>query len=132
MASTVRAMWWGRKRYVEYLHAGGQKAPGGRPSRIRLAVIEEAEKELAGLDPETILATETSEEMSEVEKLADLDRYGVVLLLDELRLPVGSRNRNRTAIRLAWNLAEIRYDRVEGGDKQRSRLDELIEDVATC
>ncbi len=65
--------------------------------------------------------------MSEAEQLSDLDRYGVVLLLDELRLPVGSKNRNRTAIRPAWNLAEIRYDRVERGDKQRSRLDELIE-----
>ena len=29
-------------------------------------------------------------------------------------------------------LADVRYERVERGEKQRSRLDELIEDVATC
>jgi hypothetical protein len=135
MARTAEAMRWGRFRKIEYLHASGRKAPGGRPGRIsyrlRRAVIEAAETELAGLDPEAIrMATPSVDEMSEAEQLADLDRYGVVLLLDELRLPVGSKNRNRAAIRLAWNLAEIRYERVERGDKQRSRLDELIEEVA--
>lgn len=135
MARTVEAMRWGCFRKIKYLHAGGRKAPGGRPPRIpdplRRSVIEEGAKELAGLDLETILTAEPPiEEMSEAEQLADLDRYGVVLLLDELRLPVGSKNRNRTAIRLAWNLADIRYERVERGDKQRCRLDELIERVA--
>ena len=129
-------MWWGRKRKVERLHAFGLKAPGGRPPRIpewlRRAAIEEAEKELAGLDLETIRTAESPiDDMNEAEQLADLDRYGVVLLLDELRLLVGSKNQNRTAIRLSWNLADIRYERVERGDKQPSRLDRLIEDLAT-
>jgi hypothetical protein len=69
-------------------------------------------------------------EISEAEQLADMERYGVVLLLDELRLPVGTKNRNRTAIRLAYDLTGIRYERVERGERQRNRLDELIEDVA--
>jgi len=30
--ANVTAMWWGRKRYIERLHAQGLKAPGGRPS----------------------------------------------------------------------------------------------------
>jgi hypothetical protein len=137
MARTVEAMRWGRFRKIKYLHAAGWKAPAGRPPRIpdrlRRSVIEEAENELAGLDLETIrMAEPPIDEMSEAERLADLDRYGVVLLLDVLRLPVGSKNRNRTAIRLAWNLADIRDERVERGDKQRGRLDELIEDVARC
>jgi hypothetical protein len=135
MRRTLTAMWWGRKRKIERLHAFGLRVPGGRPPRIpdwlRRAVIEEAEKELTGLDPEAIMTAEPPiDEMSEGAQLADLDQYGLVLLLDELRLPVGTRNRNRTAIRLAWNLADIRYERVERGDKQRCRLDELIGDVA--
>ena len=112
MARPVAAMWRVRRRKIERLHAVGLKAPGGRPSRIpdrlRRAVIEEAEKELTGLDLETIRAAEPPiDEMSAEEQLADLDRCGVVLLLDELRLPVGLKNRNRSAIRLAGHLADI-------------------------
>jgi hypothetical protein len=91
MARTVEAVRWGRFRKIEYLHAGGRKAPGGRPGRIsyrlRRAVIEEAETELAGLDPEAIrTAVPSIDEMSEAERLADLEQYGLVLLLDELKL----------------------------------------------
>jgi hypothetical protein len=125
----------GRKRYLERRHACGLKAPGGRPPRIpdwlRRAVIEEAEKELAGIDMEALLSGEPLiNEPSDGERLAALERYGVVLLIDELRLSVGTRNRNRAATRLAWKLADLRYERVERGDRQRCRLDELIESVA--
>lgn len=72
----------------------GMKAPGGRPPRIpdwlRREVVEEAEKELAGVDLETILSAEPRfDEMSEAEKLADLDQLGVAMLLDLLRSAVG-------------------------------------------
>ena len=40
-------------------------------------------------------------------------------------------NRNRSAIALAGYAAWTREIRVERGDKQRSKLDELIEAVAT-
>src|SRR6266550_9123441 len=44
MSRTVEAMRWGRFRKLEYLHAVGRKAPGGRPGRIsyrlRRAVID--------------------------------------------------------------------------------------------
>ncbi len=135
MAETVSAMWWGRKHKIERLHALGLKAPGGRPPRIpdwlRRAVLTEAEKELAGLDLETVLTAEPAlEDMTEGEQLADLDQYGLAMLIQVLRPRFGSKNRSRTAIGIAWNLAETRYARVERGDKQRCRLDELIEDVA--
>jgi hypothetical protein len=64
---------------------------------LRHAVVEEAEKGLAGLDLETIRTAEPPiDEMNEAEQWADLDRYGVVLLVDELRLPIGTKNRNKT------------------------------------
>jgi hypothetical protein len=80
-----------------------ERFPCGRPPRIpgwlRREVVEEAEKELAGLDLETILTAEVPfEGMSDAEKLADLDRYGLAMLLDLLRPVVGGRNRSRTAI----------------------------------
>jgi hypothetical protein len=68
--------------------------------------------------------------MTEAEQLADLDQYGLAMLIQVLRPRVGSKNRSRTAIGVAWNLAETRYVRVERGERQRSRLDELIEEVA--
>ena len=125
----------GRRRYIERRHALGMKAPGGRPPRLshslRRGFIEAAEQELAGFDVEAIRTGESPiDEMTEAEQLADMERYGVVLLLDELGLPVGTKNRNRAAIRLAYDLAGIRYERVERGERQRNRLDELIEDVA--
>src|SRR5712691_8515888 len=62
MRRSLTAMWWGRRRMIERRHAFGLKAPGGRPPRIpdwlRRATVEEAEKELAGLDLETIFTTE--------------------------------------------------------------------------
>ncbi len=130
-------MRWGRKRKIERLHALGRKAPGGRPPRmpdwLRRAVLAEAEKELAGLDLETILNAEPElEDMTEEEQLADLDRYGLAMLIQVLRPRVGSKNRSRTAIGVAWNLAEMRYARVERGEKERCRLDHLIEEVAIC
>jgi hypothetical protein len=135
MAETVSAMWWGRKHKIERLHKLGLRAPGGRPPRIpdwlRRAVIQEAEKELAGLDLETVLTAEPAfEDMTEREQLADLDQYGLAMLIQVLRPRVGSKNRSRTAIGVAWNLAETRYVRVERGESRRSRLDELIEEVA--
>jgi hypothetical protein len=135
MARTVEAMRRGRKRYIERRHAFGLKAPGGRPGRIsyrlRRAVIEEAEQDLAGFDLEAIrTGAPLIDEMTETEELADMERYGVVLLLDELRLPVGTKNRNRAAIRLAYSLAGIRFERVERRDRERCHLDELIEDLA--
>jgi hypothetical protein len=56
-------------------------------------------------------------------------RYGLAMLLNLLRPVVAGKNRNRTAVAVAANLAEARYMRVDRGEKQRSRLDELIEDV---
>lgn len=125
----------GRKRYIERLHALGLRAPGGRPPRIpdwlRRAVIEEAEKELAGLDLETILsASPPLDEISEAEKLTDLARFEAAMLLDLLRPAVGHKNRSRSAITFAWEVGEARRLLVERGDKQRTRLDELIEAVA--
>ncbi len=103
------------------------------PDWLRRAVLAEAEKELAGLDLETILNAEPElEDMTEEEQLADLDRYGLAMLIQVLRPRVGSKNRSRTAIGVAWNLAEMRYARVERGEKERCRLDHLIEEVAIC
>ena len=135
MARTINALRWGRIRSIERRRALGLKVPGGRPSRIpdwlRYALVEEAEKQLAGLDLDAIrTARPPIDEMSEADQLPDLERYGLVLLLDELRLPVGTKNRNRAAIRLAWNLADLRYERIERGARQRCRLDELIEFIA--
>jgi len=136
LASTISAMRWGRFRRMEYRHALGLKAPGGRPSRIpdelRRLVIEEAEKECAGCDPDAIRAAEPPPGQSEAEELADLDVYWLVLLLAELRLPVGTKNRNRVALRIAFGLADVRYERVKRGDRQRCRLDQLIEELALC
>jgi hypothetical protein len=97
---------------------------------LRRAILTEAEKELAGLDLETI-PTAALEDMTEGEQLADLDQYGLAMLIRVLRPRVGSKNRSRTAIGV-WNLAQTRYIRVDRGERQRCRLDELIEDVATC
>jgi hypothetical protein len=108
---------------------------GGRPPRIpdwlRRAIVADAEKELDGLDPETILATKpASEEMSEAEKLAHLDRMGVAILVGLLRPAVGEKNRNGKAIAFAAEVAEVRELRVDRGEKQRTRLDWLIEDAS--
>ena len=135
MARTVRAMWWGRKRRIERLHAMGLKAPGGRPPRIpdwlRRAVVAETEKELAGLDLEAILTAELPfEEMSDAVKLAGLDQFFVTVLADILRPTVSDKNRNRSAISCAWRASQIRQLRMERREKHRSRLDELIEDLA--
>jgi hypothetical protein len=137
MTETVSAMWWGRKRMIERRHSFGLKAPGGRPPRVpdwlRRAVLVEAEKELDGVDLETVLIAEPDfEHMTEGEQLSDLDQYGLAMLIKVLRPRVGSKNRSRTAIGVAWNLAETRYVRVERGERQRCRLDELIEVVAMC
>jgi hypothetical protein len=79
---------------------------------LRRTVIEEAEKELAGLDLETVLTAEPAfEDMTEGEQPADLDQYGLAMLIQVLRPRVGSKNRSRTAIGVSWNLAEIRYFR---------------------
>jgi hypothetical protein len=109
--------------------------PGGRPPRIpdwlRRAFVEEAEKELAGFDLETFLATELPfEDMSNAGKLAHLERLGTAMLLDPLRQAVGDKNRNRSAIAVARDLAGARRMRVKQGARQRNRLDELIEAVA--
>jgi len=135
MARTVSSMRWGRIRSVERRRALGLRVPGGRPSRIpewlRSALIEEAEREVAGVDVESVqMALPPIGDLDQVELLVQIERYGVALLLDELRLPVGTKNRNRAAIRFALNLADIRYERVERGNRQRCRLDELIEKVA--
>jgi hypothetical protein len=135
MARTVWAMKWGRFRRIEYLHAGGLKAWGGRPPRIpgwlRREVVGEAEKELAGLDLEAILTADPPfEENSDAELLAHLDQFGVAMLIDVLRPSVGSKNRNRSAISLAWRVSQVRQLRIKRGDKQRTQLDKLIEDVA--
>ena len=71
---------------------------GRRPrisDQLRRAVIEEAEKELAGLDLETILATEPSAERSEAERLADLQRLETAMLLNLLRPDLGAKNGTR-------------------------------------
>jgi hypothetical protein len=99
MAETVSAMWWGRKHKIERLHALGLKAPGGRPPRIpdwlRRAAVTEAEKELAGIDIEAILEHGSMpKKETDAEALADLDQWGVAILLEFLRPPVGFKNRN--------------------------------------
>jgi hypothetical protein len=127
----------GRKRYIERRHAWGLKAPGGRPPRIpdwlRRAVVEEAEKELAGLDLEAIFARAPAlAEMGATEGLAHLERMDTALLLELLRPTLGDKNRNRSAISLAWGASQVRDARVGRGEKQRTRLDKLIEDVSIC
>ena len=124
----------GRKRYIERLHAFGMKAPGGRPPRIpdwlRYEVIREAEKELAGLDLDAILAAELPlQEMSESEKLTALQQLETAMLLERLRAH-DDKNRNRSAIAHARYAYNTRTVWVSRGDRQPSRLDELIEDVA--
>jgi hypothetical protein len=109
--------------------------PCGRPPRIsgslRRAVVTEAEQELAGLDIEAILTAELPlESMTNEEMLAHVYQFFVAFLLDILRPAVGDKNRNRSAISLAWRASQVRKLRLERGDKQRSRLDKLIEDVA--
>ncbi|MGA8498551.1 MAG: hypothetical protein WB764_23915 [Xanthobacteraceae bacterium] len=91
------------------------------------------EKELAGLDLEAILTAEVPfEGMSDVEKLADLDQYGLAMLLDLLRPVIGGRTAagRRSRSPKIWPKPDT-YG-VDRGEKQRSRLNELIEDVATC
>jgi hypothetical protein len=117
MARTAAAMWWGRKRYFERRHAWGLKAPGGRPPRIpgwlRREVVEEAGKEIAGRNLETILTADPPfEEMSDAEELAYLERLDTALLLDLLHR-VDDKNRNRSAIFLAWGASQVRKLRVE-------------------
>jgi hypothetical protein len=70
--------------------------------------------------------------MSDADKLAGLDQILVVLLIDILRPAIGDKNRNRSAISFAWRASQVRQLRIERGEKQRCRLDALIEDVATC
>jgi hypothetical protein len=110
--------------------------PCGRPPRIpdwlRCAVVREAEKELAGFDLEAILKWDLrSEGMSRAEGLARFDQFLIAELLDILRPAVAVKNRSRAAISLAWRATQVRQLRIERGEKLRTRLDELLEDVAT-
>ena len=93
MANTVAAMWWAANGRSSACMRGEDRAGWAAASHshwLRLAVVEEAEKEPVALDPGRILAIEPpSEEMSEARKLADLDRLGVALLVELLRPVVG-------------------------------------------
>ena len=137
LTRTLAAMKSGRVRKIEMRQALGLQMRGGRPPRIpdwlRRAIVDGAEKELAGIDLETVLTAEMPplDEMSDNEKLAWLERLDTAMLLDLLRPTVADKNRNRSAVSLAWRASQVRKFRVERGDKQRSQLDELIEDVAS-
>ena len=105
-----------------------RKAPDWRPARIpdrlRRAVVEEAEKELAGLDLETILTAEPPfEEVSDAETQADLERLETAMLLDLLRPTFGNKNRNWSAISLAWKASQVRRLRIERAEEAAGRAD---------
>jgi len=111
--------------------------PCGRPPRIpdwlRRAVVREAEKELAGLDLAAILKWDLRfEGMSRAEGLARFDQFLIAELLDLLRPAVGVKNRNRSAISLAWRAYQVRQFRIERGEKMRTRLDSLLQEVVMC
>lgn len=125
----------GRERYIRRRRAWGLRAPGGRPPRVpnwlRQAIAEHAARELAGLDPETVLNAPCSEfdEMTEGERLAIFQRLDTAFLLHLLRAP---KYRSEPIIRSAWYAAQIRAIRVQRGERKRDRLDELIEYAARC
>jgi hypothetical protein len=125
----------GRTRYIERRHAWGLRAPGGRPSRVpdwlRRAIIERAAQELDGLDPEAVLNAPSPDfaEMSDGERLAELQRLDTAVVLYWLRAP---NYRSKPVIRAAWYAAQTRGLRAERGERERDRLDELIEYAARC
>jgi hypothetical protein len=95
---------------------------------LRRAVVGEAEKELAGFDLGAILKWDLRlEGMSQAEGLARLDQFLIAELLDILRPAVGVKNRNRSAISLAWRAYQVRQFRTARGEKLRTRLDSLIQ-----
>ena len=133
--ASVAAMAHGRARYIARRHAWGLPAPGGRPSRIpdwlRQAIAERAAQELDGTDPEAVLNAPCPEfaEMSDGECLAELQRVDTAMLLYRLRAP---RYRSEPVIRAAWYAAQTRAVRAQRGERERDRLDELIEYAARC
>ena len=135
MARTLDAMARGRERKAAVRRVWGWKAPGGRPGRIsdrlRAAVINLAEIEIANLDAGSApRANLLGDDKDQEYQLADLEREGLALLIEELRLPAGTKNRNRAAIRLAFYLIAVGDERVGRGHRQRSHLDDRIETLA--
>ncbi len=82
------------------------------------------------MDAESASRANVLADVGEPEQLADLERDGLALLVEELRRPAGTKNRNRAAIRLAFYLTSVEYERVDRGHRQRSQLDGLIEALA--
>jgi hypothetical protein len=125
----------GRKRYIERRRVFGLRAPGGRPPRVpdwlRRAIIERAGQELDGLDPSAVLNAPSADsaEMSDGERLAELQRLDTAILLHWLRAP---NYRSEPVIRAAWYGTQTRRLRASRGELVRDRLDELIERAANC
>lgn len=125
----------GRMRKAQYRSAFDFKAPGGRPSRVpysvRRAIIDHAAQELGRLDPEAVLNAPCPNliELDDAEQLAELQRLETAALLYLLRAP---NYRSEPVIRAAWYAAQTRALRAERGERERDRLDELIEYAARC
>jgi hypothetical protein len=68
--------------------------------------------------------------MGDAEKLANVDRLCVALLVDGLRDGAPMQNRNQKVSGIARSLVDVRYTRMNRGGKQRSPLDSLIEELA--
>ena len=135
LAKTLDAMARGRERKAAFRRIWGWKAPGGRPGqisdRLRAAIIEMTKRDLAKTDvgrgPRANVLGDSGDQE---QQLADLEQDGLALLIEELRLPIGTKNRNRAAIRHAFYLVTVERERVRRDHRQRSQLDELIETLA--
>jgi len=68
-------------------------------------------------------------ELSEGEKFAELQRLETAILLRSLRAP---NYRSEPVIGAAWHAAQTRALRAKRGERERDRLDELIEYAANC
>lgn len=125
----------GRTRYIERRHVWGLRAPGGRPPRVpdwlRRAIVEGVTQELGGLDPEAVLNEPYPKlaELGDAERLADLHRLNMAVLLCCLQAP---NYRSEPVIRAAWYAVQISALREQRGERARDRLDELIEYAANC
>ncbi len=112
MARTVAAMWWGRKRKIERLHALGLRAPGGRPRKLRraLSLVDQAKERLrmASQEIRAHLPTEVeampSSELTAPQRLRKAALLGLDRLTEILEVPV-SEHMDMKRQRLAGDMA---------------------------